>query len=202
VDTDLFAPRGVCHSDRPTIVFTGRLVPNKGVYLLVDAACRLAQEFPQLRLRLLGSGEPKVVGELQSRACAAGRPDLLDVAGFVDRHELPGHLSQADVFAAPSRYKGGPGFVYLEAMACGLPVIGCTGSGAAEVIRHGYNGLLVPPADVDALTGALRELLANPGRRRALGEQARRFVLAEADSRACLKKLEAFYLSVVNGGSS
>jgi glycogen(starch) synthase len=202
VDTELFAPRGVRKSDRPTIVFSGKLVPNKGVYLLVDAACRLAREFPRLRLRLLGRGEPKITGELQSRACAAGWPDLLDLPGFVDRRELPEQLSQADVFAAPSRYEGGPGFVYLEAMACGLPVIACSGSGAAEVIREGDNGLLVPPEDVEALTAALRALLGNPDRRLAIGERARRFVLAEADSRACLKKLETLYLSVAAGGSS
>ena len=92
--------------------------------------------------------------------------------------ELPEHLSRAHVFAAPSLYEGGPGFVYLEAMACGLPVIACAGSGAAEVVFPGENGLLVPPGDVDALADALRQLLGDAIGRAEMGERARRYVLA------------------------
>ena len=67
-------------------------------------------------------------------------------------------------------YEGGPGLVYLEAMACGLPVIGCSGSGAAEVITPGVNGLLVPPHDRDALAGALRSLLGCAQTRQACNQ--------------------------------
>jgi glycosyltransferase involved in cell wall biosynthesis len=201
VDTERFAPRQQCTAKRPTIVFSGKLARNKGVHLLVEAACQLAGEFPDLHLRLLGRGEPRIVSEILDIAKGAGKHELLDLPGFVSGHELPEHLNRAHVFAAPSRYEGGPGFVYLEAMACGLPVIACAGSGAAEVIRDGENGLLVPPENVNALTAALRTLLANPGRRQAMGDCARRYVLEEADTRVCLKRLEAFYQSVVTGGS-
>ena len=199
VDTALFAPRPVPKAERPTILFAGKLAANKGVKLLVESACELAREFPGLHLRLLGRSEPKLAGDLQSRAQAAGLPDLLDLPGFVDRAELPEHYSRAHIFAAPSQYEGGPGFVYLEAMACGLPVIACEGSGAAEAVRHGETGLLVPPQDVPTLTAALLSLLNDPARRQKMGESARRFVLAEADSRACVKRIEAFYGAVVNG---
>jgi glycosyltransferase involved in cell wall biosynthesis len=197
VDTELFAPLSVPKPDRPTIVFAGKLVRNKGVHLLVEAACKLVHEFPGLHLRLLGRGDKNIIVELQSRAAAAGFPALLDLPGFVDREDLPEHFSRAHVFAAPSEYEGGPGFVYLEAMACGLPVIGCAGSGASEVIRDGENGLLVQPKDLDALIAALRALLGNKAERFAMGERARCFVLEEADSRDCLKKLEGFYESVI-----
>lgn len=197
VDTALFAPTGE-KSERPTIIFAGKLVRNKGVHLLVEAACRVAEEFPDLQLRLIGRGEEPIVRQLQDIARAAGRSELLDLPGFVKREKLPLELSRAHVFAAPSQYEGGPGFVYLEAMACGLPVIACAGSGAAEVIRHGENGLLVPPEDVQALTDALSTLLRDGELRQAMGERARRFVLAEADSEACLKKLEAFYTAVAS----
>jgi glycosyltransferase involved in cell wall biosynthesis len=197
VDTEFFAPRAVPKPDRPTIVFAGKLVRNKGVHLLLEAACQLAREFPGLHLSLLGRGDANIIGELRARASAAGLPDLLGLPGFVARNDMPEHLSRAHVFAAPSQYEGGPGFVYLEAMACGLPVIGCAGSGAAEVIREGENGLLVPPNDLDALIAALRGLLANKAESQAMGTRARGFVLAEADSRACLKKLEGFYASVI-----
>jgi glycosyltransferase involved in cell wall biosynthesis len=87
-------------------------------------------------------------------------------------------------------------------MACGLPVIACAGSGAAEVVRPNENGLLVPTRDVKALTAALRSLLTDSLQRERMGEFARRFVLQEADSRTCIKKLESFYAAVAGGPSA
>jgi glycosyltransferase involved in cell wall biosynthesis len=199
VDTELFAPRPVPKATRPTIIFAGKLARNKGVHLLAEAACRLAGELPGLQVRLLGRGEPKVLDELRKLSESAGLPDLLDLPGFVQPSQLPEHFSRAHVFAAPSQYEGGPGFVYLEAMACGLPVIACEGSGVAEVVRHGKNGLLVPPEDVPALTTALRSLFRDATVRQAMGEAARSFVVAEAESRVCIERIEAFYASVANG---
>jgi glycosyltransferase involved in cell wall biosynthesis len=197
VDTELFCAGTTPKADRPTIVFAGKLARNKGVHYLVQAAVRIAGSFPGLQLRLLGRGEEPILREL--RSLAKGSPGLLDLPGFVERAQLPQHFSRAHVFAAPSEYEGGPGFVYLEAMACGLPVIACKGSGVAEVVRPGENGLLVAPRDADALAAALRSLLEDAAQRLAMGERARRFVLAEADSRACIRKLEAFYIAVANG---
>jgi starch synthase len=198
VDTTFFTPGGA-KAARPTIVFAGKVARNKGADVLVAAACRLAREVPGLRLELLGRGEPGFLEELQARA--SGCPDLLDLAGFVPRQDLPARLRRAHVFAAPSLYEGGPGFVYLEAMACGLPVVACSGSGASEVVMSGENGLLVPPGDVDALVTTLRALLGDPTRREAMGRTARRYVEAEADSAVCLARLERFYASVVEGKS-
>ena len=164
---------------------------------MLEAALRLADAFPGLHLRLIGPGEAAVKQALWERVRNAGLPALLDLPGFVRREELSAHLSRAHVFAAPSVYEGGPGFVYLEAMACGLPVIACSGSGAAEVVLPEDNGLLVPPGDVDALVEALRRLLADAEGREAMGRRARRYVEQEADSRVCLRRLEAFYADVV-----
>jgi glycogen synthase len=196
VDTELFAPGNAPKAANPTIVFAGKLTSNKGVHLLVEAACRLAREFSGLRLELIGRAEPGVIQELEQAARSAGAPELLHTPGAVSQGQLPEYFSRAHVFAAPSRYEGGPGFVYLEAMACALPVIACGGSGAAEVVRHGQTGLLIPPQDIDALTSALRGLLEDPAMCRRMGEHGRRFVLTEADSRACIKRLEAFYESI------
>jgi glycosyltransferase involved in cell wall biosynthesis len=198
VDTELFAPAGR-KDDRPTIVFVGKLSRTKGTDLLVEAACRLADRHPGLRLQLIGRGEAALLADLRARVTAAGWPDLLDLPGFVDRRELPGYLARAHLFAAPSIYEGGPGFVYLEAMACGLPVVGCAGSGASEAMRPEEHGLLIPPGDLDALVDALDRLLADPVRREGMGTRARRHVLATADSADCLARLEACYRAVVSG---
>jgi glycosyltransferase involved in cell wall biosynthesis len=200
VDRQLFSPRDVPKDERPTVVSVGRLAENKGVCTLVEACCGLAKRYPDLRLRLIGRSEGSLAERLRQRALAAGLPELLDIVGFVDRRELPEHLSRAHLLAVPSAYEGGPGFVYLEAMACGLPVIACEGSGAAEVIRPGDNGLLVPPNDVTALAAALDPILSDAGRRQAMATNALRYVRAEADSEVCTGRIEELYRDVVAAG--
>jgi 1,4-alpha-glucan branching enzyme len=197
VDAQHFRRYDVSRDDRPTIVFVGRLVENKGVELLTEAALRLAAEVPGLRLRLVGGGETRVVDRLRALAHAARGQEVLELAGFVSSDKLPEELSRADVFAAPSIYEGGPGFVYLEAMSCELPVIACAGSGAAECVRHGENGLLVPPRDLEELIAALRELLGNPELRLQMGKRGRRYVEDHAERQTCLRRLERFYQEVV-----
>jgi glycosyltransferase involved in cell wall biosynthesis len=196
VDTNHFSPRDVAKHSKPTIVFVGRIAESKGVGALVDAAVTLSSGIPGLRLRLIGRGEPDVIDSLTARAAAAGRDDLLELVGFVGREELPDHLSRAHVFAAPSTYEGGPGFVYLEAMACGLPVVACSGSGATEVVVSGQNGILVPPGNLNALVSALERLLGDEVQRTAMGARARRYSVEHADTGKCLRRLESFYLSV------
>ena len=200
IDTTRFRPLEVEKSSRPTIVFVGKAVANKGVETLTEAACRLAVEFPSLRLQLIGGGESQVFERVARIARAAGLSDLVEITGFVDRAHLPEYLSRAHVFAAPSVYEGGPGFVYLEAMACGLPAIACEGSGAAEVIAPGETGFLVPPHDPSALANALGRLLSNEVLRREVGLRARDYVVHNADTIGCLDRLEAFYSDVVARG--
>ncbi|HEX3148113.1 MAG TPA: glycosyltransferase family 4 protein [Gemmataceae bacterium] len=195
VDTTHFRPGGR-KADRPTVIFVGKIAATKGINVLVDAALQAAHDVPGLRLELIGRGEPTFLAGLKARVADAGCPDLLDVIGFAGKDDLPARLARAHVFAAPSLYEGGPGFVYLEAMACGLPAIACSGSGASEVIRDGETGLLVAPGDVDTLAATLRQLLIDTGRREAIGRAARQYVEAEADSRICIRRFEAFYADV------
>jgi len=196
VDTRRFAPRAVPKTERPTIVFVGKLAPNKGVLDLVDAAAALATEIPDLRLQLVGRATGAMEPDLRRRADQAGAPDLLVFEGFVEQDRLPDLFSRAHLFAMPSHYEPGPGLVYLEAMACGLPVVACSGAGAAEVVTDGVTGLLAPPRSPPALAQALRALLVDPARRVAMGAAARRYVLAEADSELCIRRLETFYAEV------
>jgi len=164
---------------------------------LVEAACNLVKEFPDLSLRMIGRGEEQLIKCLHEKAITLNAPNLLEFPGYIHKEDLPQQLSQAHVFAAPSHYEGGPGFVYLEAMACGLPVVGCSGSGIDEIVGSGENGFLVPPGDVKLLEEALRKLLSNKTLAESMGLNARNYVLKEADSKYCLKKLEAFYDSIL-----
>jgi len=197
IDTTLFSPRPVPRNPVPTIIFVGKLVRNKGVCLLTEAACRLADEVPGLKLNMIGRFVDHIVSEMRAMAEHSGHSDLLEIVGPVPREKLADHLSRAHVFAAPSQFEGGPGFVYLEAMACGLPVIACSKSGASEVVQPGQNGLLVPPEDPAALCNALRQLLTRPDERETMGQRAREYVCRQADSKKCMDHIEAFYQSVV-----
>ena len=198
VDRELFSPRDIPKNTRPTIIFVGRLATNKGVDTLVVAASKLLNKHPTLQLRLLGHGDPKFIQALRETAQASGLKDHLDLPGFIKREQLPEELSRAHVFAGPSLYEPGPGLVYLEAMACGLPVIASEGAGAAEVIVPETNGLLVAPGNVDALTAALDRLLGDAAQREAMGQRAQRYVQEQADSRYCIVRLEEFYRRVAS----
>ena len=196
VDTTRFRPDVAVKATQPTIAFVGRVGPNKGVPVLVDACLQVARTIPNLRLRLIGRGEDRFVKEMRRLCEAAGFPDLLELPGFVGRDDLPSILASAHVFVLPSTYEPGPGLVNLEAMACGLPVIACEGSGSAEVVMHGHSGLLVPSGDSAALADALYELISSPSRRDALAVNARDFVTAEAAQDMCLQRIEALYVEV------
>jgi glycosyltransferase involved in cell wall biosynthesis len=199
VDCARFVPAARQSDAAPTVVFVGKLTRTKGVELLVDAMLALAPEHPQVRLRLIGRDEGQIVASLHERAATAGFPDLLDVRGHVHAEDMPAALSGCTLFAAPSLYEGGPGLVYLEAMACGLPVVAASGGGVTEVVRDGENGLLVPPGDTGALTDALRQLLTNRDAAAAMGRRAREWVVAEADSERCVDRLEALFEDAVAG---
>jgi glycosyltransferase involved in cell wall biosynthesis len=199
VDTRVFSPRDVPKDPRPTIAFVGRIDRAKGAAVLVEAACMLAREFPGLQVRMIGRGSPDFIQEMEATASGAGFPDLLDFMGFIETQQLATHLSRADIFAGPSIYEPGPGLVYLEAMACSLPVIGSEGSGAAEVIRDGETGFLVRPGDAAALADSLRVLLGDRNLRLEFGTRGRLFVETEANREVCIRRLESFYRAVATG---
>jgi glycosyltransferase involved in cell wall biosynthesis len=198
IDTTLFNPQNVSKYERPTIIFVGSLRRNKGVDLLVRAACNLAEDYPDLQLKVLGRGEKSYIDELKKIAEEAACSDLLDLPGFIHRQDLPLYLSQSHIFAGPSSYEGGPGNVYLEAMACGVPVVACSGSGVEGIITSQKNGLLVEPNNLDQLTNALDALLKNNELCSTLIKNAKKYVFQEADSKVCMKRLEQYYCCVAN----
>jgi glycosyltransferase involved in cell wall biosynthesis len=197
IEAEIFGQRNVAKAEHPTIIFVGKLVENKGVEELVEAAARLAGTIPGLRLRLVGSGTERYVKHLRAVARSFDAEEMLEFAGFLPRTELAEEYNRAHVFAAPSHYEGGPGYVYLEAMACGLPVVGCSGSGVDEVITDGINGFLVEPKNVDQLESALHRLLTDEHLRDRMSRGALEFVRQSCDLDASLDRLERLYRDVI-----
>jgi glycosyltransferase involved in cell wall biosynthesis len=154
-----------------TFLFCGSLIERKGVDLLAAAFVRLAQEVPNVRLRIVGEGELR---ESLERMLVR---EQVEFAGFKDWNELPAEYARADVLCVPSRYDGW-GLVVPEGLASGLPVIGTDRMGAAlEFVESGRNGWLIGAGDEEALFAAMREAALMPvDELREMGCRARQSV--------------------------
>ncbi|SEG34303.1 Glycosyltransferase involved in cell wall bisynthesis [Thermomonospora echinospora] len=150
------------------VVAAGRLTRQKGFDLLIEAFGQVAAQYPDWTLRIYGGGpwEGRLRGQIRRRRLGDHVLLMGTVKGF-DRE-----LAQASIYALSSRFEGFA-MVMLEALNCGLPVVGfdCP-TGPREVIRDGENGLLVPPEDPDALAAALCRLIGDRRLRRRLGTAA------------------------------
>jgi glycosyltransferase involved in cell wall biosynthesis len=201
IDLDALQPVAIDRV-RPTIGFVGKVGPSKGADVVVEAACALAADVSDLRAILFGPAVGDWPTRLACRASEAGHPDLVSWRGPLARDDFAREVSSFDVFCSPSPFEAGPGFVFMEAMACGVPVIGCRGTGIEDVVHEGENGALVPIGDAGALAEALRRLLLDPGARLAMGQRARRWVEENADTTVCVRRIASLYERVVAGASA
>jgi glycosyltransferase involved in cell wall biosynthesis len=177
VDAEAFRPGddGKHMANRPTVLFVGNIARYKGVHTLVEAVLRLRPKYPRIRLQILGRGDDDLEDQLRQQARADGAGSNIEFHGFVGRDGLPEFYRQADVFCGPSQYEGF-GFVYLEAMASGCPVIGTSAGGGPEAVLDGETGMLVPPLDIASIVRALDLLLGDASLRRRLGAAGRKRV--------------------------
>jgi glycosyltransferase involved in cell wall biosynthesis len=178
VDAQAFRPaKGAGRrKGRPTVLFVGNIKGNKGVQIVLEAVLQLRSRYPDIRLQILGAIEGSMIEEFPARIAGEGAEANVEFLGFIDRAGLPAYYQQADVFASPALYEGGVANVYIEAMACGCPVVASTAGGGPEAVTDGQTGLLVPPNDTEAVVQALDRILGNPPLRRRMGEAARKRV--------------------------
>jgi glycosyltransferase involved in cell wall biosynthesis len=177
VDPDTYTP-GMPRthaSDRRVIGFAGRLVPEKGATLLLRALARLEGNW---ELRIMGSGPEQRQLERLAQQLRIG--ERVQISPWQPSAQMPDFFRQLDVFVAPSLSRPNWieqfGRVLIEAMACGIPVIGSSCGEIPNVI--GDAGVVFQEGAVVALTEALRALLNNPARRAQLGACGRERVLA------------------------
>lgn len=194
-DTEVAAARAVARSrgvdpDRPSVVFVGRITRQKGLPYLLRAAELLPADV-QLVLCAGAPDTPEILAEVTGlvEELRRHRDGVVWIEDMLPRRELVALLSVGTVFACPSVYEP-LGIVNLEAMACGLPVVGTATGGIPEVVDDGVTGLLVPIDQVTDGTGtpvrpdefvadlasALTALATHPDRAAAMGEASRRRV--------------------------
>ena len=172
----------------PTVLTVARLDPQKGLHHLVAAAALV----PEVRVMIVGDGPER--GALETRIAQLGLGDRVHLLGF--RTDIPELLAGCDLFVLPSLFEGLP-LSILEAMAAGKAVVATAIGGNDEAVVDGVTGLLVPPADPQALADALRTLLREPERRRRLGEAGRRRAEAEFSATAMVRRVAAVYDEVL-----
>lgn len=161
LDTEKFSPAASSTPHRPfRLLFVGNPSLRKGADLL-----------PQLAAALGGEVEIRCLGGLREEAAARGPANLLPLPR-IRPEEMPQVYHEVDAVLVPTRYEAF-GYVALEAMACGLPVVGFASTGTAEVCRAEETALLVPAGDVEALLAACRRLARDPQLCQRLGTAGR-----------------------------
>jgi glycosyltransferase involved in cell wall biosynthesis len=169
-----YKPRG-----EKVVLYVGRLVPNKGLDVLIDAVNILSKKDPKVRLLIVGKGD--LEGYLRNYAKKAGADKCVHFAGF-EYEKLSRYYSMADVTVLPSVYKDrfgnrypepeAFGLVLAESMSCGTPVVATEVGGVPYWIRDGYNGLLAKPSDVSDLAKKISRAIYDKKLSKKLSENA------------------------------
>jgi glycosyltransferase involved in cell wall biosynthesis len=203
VDTDLFSPgdagwglgdgNPIPQPPSPFVVgYLGRLVPQKGVLDLVEALALLP---PHMRLRLIGDGMLR--SHIQARAAELGLRERVELVTWTS--DVPAELRRLDALVLPSHttptWKEQFGRVLVEAMSCGVPVIGSSSGEIPQVV--GDDGLIYPEGEIVELAAALRRLSDDAALRAELGRRGRARVLARYTQAALARRYYEVYQSII-----
>ncbi len=175
--------------------------PRKGLEVLLHALAGLHHEQVPVRLRAVGGFETaEYESATKALAQQLGVEHLIDWVGFT--RDVPGELSQMDLFILPSLFGEGLPMVVLEAMAAGVPVVSSRVEGVPEAVRDGQDGVLVEPNQPAALQQAIAELVATPARWQQLRQSAYQRHADRFSDRRMAQKVAEVYDSVLTGAAS
>lgn len=163
-------------TDRTNLLFVGRLAPEKGVRVLIEALEASVKGYPNLQLTLVGDGPDRT--ELESMVREMGLSDHVIFTGYLAPQDVAGQLATADIFVLPSFAEGVP-VSLMEAMASRVPVIAPRVAGVQELVEDGVSGFCVAPGHVEMLRDSIELLAKDADLRATLGQAGRDKVLAE-----------------------
>lgn len=156
-------------------LFVGYLDTFKGIFEMINTFNKIKKDNDAAKLMIVGTGPKK--SELQNRVHDLGLEKSVIFTGNVEPENIQKYYQAADIFVLPSHVdSGGPPLVFMEAMACGLPVIGTNVGGIPEGIENGVNGFIVPPRNVDKLAKKLEILIKDENLRKEFGNNSLRKV--------------------------
>src|SRR6202011_3244599 len=175
----------------PTLVTVAHLVARKRHADVLRALAVLGQRHPTLRYAIVGDGPERIA--LQGLGAPLGVPERVDFHGQLPPPEAVAEARRCTLFVMPSTEEAF-GVAYIEAMAAGVPAIGCRGEpGPEEIAAAGDGFMLVPPGDIERLTQRIAELLPDPHRLRQAGQRARATVAAQFTWESCGEATLAAY---------
>jgi glycosyltransferase involved in cell wall biosynthesis len=180
--------RSVSGGDFPLVINVGRLVPQKAQNYFVDAAAIVNRACPSVRFVLLGDGPLR--DDLRAQASDLGIEDKVIITGF--RSDVAELLAASEVFVLSSSWEGLP-LSLLEAMSAGCAVACTAVGGVPQVIEDGVTGLLVPPADAQALAAAILKCLQEPEMAARLAKAGQDWVNREYGMHRWVRALEEVY---------
>ncbi|MBI4673356.1 MAG: glycosyltransferase family 4 protein [Chloroflexi bacterium] len=197
VDIQEFFPRVARDPNMPpTILFAGRLHPEKGVFVLLDAFAAVHARLPHARLVLVGEGPARNL--LEQKIRQQNLALAITLTGVIKHREMVNLFHQADVFCAPSittrQWAEQVGAAALQAMACGIPIVSTRSGAIPEYIPDGAAGILVEEQNAPALADALLNLLTNPQRASEMGQRGRAYACLHYDAHANVQRGETLVL--------
>ena len=188
IDVDHFIPTDSSNlraelglTDKSVIISVGRLVHRKGQDKLISALPEIKTSVPNVHLVLVGVGPHQ--DYLEKLALKLNVSDCVTFIGRINYAELPKYICLGDIFAMPSRSRffglevEGLGIVYLEASACGLPVVGGKSGGAPDAVLVGETGMVVDGTNSSEIADACIELLNNPELCALMGANGRAWII-------------------------
>ncbi len=181
-----------CAHDGITLLFLSRMVPEKGVFELVEAFARVKSKYPAARLIMAGDGPARKA--LEAHVMTLSVSDV-SFPGYLKGADTAQALLDADVFVLPSYTEGCP-VSLLEAMAAGLPCITNSVGGIPDIFQDGANGVLLDGVSVDTVTNALERLLGDPEQFARIAEHNRKEAWEKFEASVVTRRIESLYQKV------
>ncbi|MBN1527371.1 MAG: glycosyltransferase family 4 protein [Candidatus Omnitrophica bacterium] len=180
--------------DQSVVGMVGRLEAIKGPYYFVEAAYEVVKTFPRAKFVVVGEGSLR-------RSIEAGVEDLGLSGNFIFtgwRDDVPEVMRIFDIEVLPSLNEA-VGIVLIEAQAAGVPVVATNVGGIPEIMKDKETGILVPPADSRALSGAIIALLSDKDSRSRMGENGKAWVRGKFSSDMMVGNISALYQAILDG---
>lgn len=181
------------HAKEDTLIITtiAALHERKGINYAIDALKPLTEQYPNIKLVIIGNGPEKENLQKQINKLKLTSNAIL----LGKQSNIPYLLKSSDIFLLPSKREAF-GLVNLEAMFCGLPVVASKVGGIPEIIAHKKTGILVPAQNPQAITEALNQLISNPQLRKLIGENGQRHAISTFNAHKMAKAYQEIYQEI------